>query len=556
MGRAQRKSSPTDEHARRIARAIAGGRPPSFDDDVEHYCEASPREVFAAFTGAVRHMPPEGRDEALAFGYLFLLQRLLEHLRYRAERGYADAVALIADFQADVAEQVVAGRVDDQMIAYVSGILHQSKIEASPELAAATAELADDDEDGSVPVDVRAALAGIFDACGDDPFAAAGALAEATHAMPAEDRGVLAGALALGGLAQARSVAVLMLLDPSAAVRRAVAGALAEAAATLTPTEVRRLIAMRNWRPESERGEIDAVVRKARAAGIACAPWEAGGVEKLAATAIDGAMTQAFVLVSAVGRKKRLSSILLKGAIADAWSSEPEPPRRLEASLAAADMRAPTLVVSRAYVDRMVAHHLAVGNDAEQPPPLGLLQVAETIGGADWQPARMDFAETLAGLMSEVPRPMCEPAAVAALLRRSGELADLEVVAEPWFEDDPAIADMMARARTRDRVKLVDELLAGPIERHRQRWAEVVLRTALWMREASPQRDLCWRELAIVAKALADGHDMGEIGLMRDIALRTLMGSDPVGVARHSAIFPEEPARKRTRAAKSGGRVR
>ncbi len=32
---------------------------------------------------------------------------------------------------------------------------------------------------------------------------------------------------------------------------------------------------------------------------------------------------------------------------------------------------------------------------------------------------------------------------------------------------------------------------------------------------------LCWRELASVAKALADGRDMNEIGLMREIALRT-----------------------------------
>jgi hypothetical protein len=42
------------------------------------------------------------------------------------------------------------------------------------------------------------------------------------------------------------------------------------------------------------------------------------------------------------------------------------------------------------------------------------------------------------------------------------------------------------------------------------------------MREAPPELDLCWRELAIVAKALADGRYMAEIGLMRDIAQRTL----------------------------------
>jgi hypothetical protein len=34
--------------------------------------------------------------------------------------------------------------------------------------------------------------------------------------------------------------------------------------------------------------------------------------------------------------------------------------------------------------------------------------------------------------------------------------------------------------------------------------------------------DLCWREFAIVAKAFAGGRDMNEIGLMRDIAQRTV----------------------------------
>jgi hypothetical protein len=91
MSRAQPKSSPTDEHASRIAQAIAKGRPPPFNDAFDRYCESSPCEIFAAFTGAARHMPPAGKDESLAIGYLFLLQRLLEHLRYRTDRGYADA---------------------------------------------------------------------------------------------------------------------------------------------------------------------------------------------------------------------------------------------------------------------------------------------------------------------------------------------------------------------------------------------------------------------------------------------------------------------------------
>ena len=41
-------------------------------------------------------------------------------------------------------------------------------------------------------------------------------------------------------------------------------------------------------------------------------------------------------------------------------------------------------------------------------------------------------------------------------------------------------------------------------------------------RGASRTQSVLARELAIVAKALADGRDMAEIGLMRDIAQRTL----------------------------------
>jgi hypothetical protein len=522
MSRAQPKSSPTDQHARRIAAALAKGQPPVRMPDLDLYLESSPHEIFVAFEGAARHMPPAGKDEMLAFGYLFLLQGLLEHLRYRTDRGYADAAGLIAEFQAEVAARVETGRLDRHMLAFVGRALHQSKIPTSPELAAVSAKLhVDDGEDASPPADIRAALAGLLETCGGDPFALVGSFAEFGHAMPAEARGAMAADLALCGEAEARGAAVLFLLDPDPVVRRAVAGALATAASSLSPTAVRRLIAIRNWRAGNERAEVDAIVRKARAAGTDCAQWEAGNAETILATAIDGAATQGFLLVSPVGWKKRISSILTKSGIADAWSGEPESRRRVEATLSGSGMDAPTLAVSRSYLDRVVAHHLALSVEREVPP-LGLLQVAEMIGGADWQPARMDLGDTLARMIAEIPEAMRGDAAVEKVLRKSGELADLEVVARSWFEDDPETARAIASARGRNRAKLATYLLQSVMARHRDKWTDLLLRTALWMREAPPEFDLCWRELAIVAKALADGRDMTEIGLMRDIALRTV----------------------------------
>jgi hypothetical protein len=347
-------------------------------------------------------------------------------------------------------------------------------------------------------------------------------LLETGHALPAETRGALAAALADAGTSELRSLAVLFLLDADSVARRAVAQALARVAASLSPIDVRRLIAMRNWRPENERSEVDAVIRAARAAGIDCAQWEAESVEAILASAIDGVAAQGFLIISPAGRKKRVSSILTKNGIADAWSGEPESRRQIEASLAGAGMDAPMISVSRSYLDRTVAHHLAVSTEKGRAPPFGLLQVAETIGGADWRPARIAFADLLAELMADVPKTMCEPSAVASLLRNSDKLPGLAGIAQCWFEDDPQAALAAKQARGRNRAQVAAYLLQSVIARRRDRWAEMFVRTAAWMREAPEDAGLCGHELAIVAKSLADGRDMNEIALMRGIAQRTI----------------------------------
>ncbi|MDV6329131.1 hypothetical protein Q5L94_13875, partial [Idiomarina sp. Sol25] len=84
-------------------------------------------------------------------------------LRYRTDRGYADAAELIAKFQAEVAARADQGQSDHNMLVYVAGALHQAKIPASSALAAATARHQADD--GELPDDVDAALQGLLDAC-------------------------------------------------------------------------------------------------------------------------------------------------------------------------------------------------------------------------------------------------------------------------------------------------------------------------------------------------------------------------------------------------------
>ena len=174
---------------------------------------------------------------------------------------------------------------------------------------------------------------------------------------------------------------------------------------------------------------VDAIIRKARAVGIGCAQWTAGSIETILAKLHRWRLSARFP-AGIAGRTEETVFVDPhdKTGIADAWSGEPEARRGIEVSLSGAGIDAPMLVVSRSYLDRTVAHYLALSAEKGEAPPLGLLQVAETIGSADWQPARMTFSETLAGLIAEIPKAICEPAALASLLRRSDELADLETV--------------------------------------------------------------------------------------------------------------------------------
>ena len=51
MSKARQKASTTDQHARKLASAIAKGRLPALTPDLDRYLGESPREIFVAFDG-------------------------------------------------------------------------------------------------------------------------------------------------------------------------------------------------------------------------------------------------------------------------------------------------------------------------------------------------------------------------------------------------------------------------------------------------------------------------------------------------------------------------
>ncbi|MGJ5175917.1 hypothetical protein ACQR16_17325 [Bradyrhizobium oligotrophicum] len=528
MAKPHAKPSGLDHHARTLAAGFAKGRLPRPTPDLERFLLANATEIFAAAEGVCRHMPPAGDDEALGTGYLFLLQILLTGLNERARRGAKDAADLIARFQSDLAGRAAAGEIEGTLLAYLGGALHQAGIAASPELTAVSAALGDDDDAEVLPADIIAVLDEILEACDGDPFELVSSFADGGHLLPEEAKLALIGHLAQNERPDARAAVVLFLQDDSAVLRKAAARALAERASSLSPVDLRRLIAIRNWRPERERADVDAVIQKARAAGVPCAPWPEGAVDELKASAIDGSGAQLLMAVSPVDRKtRRISTIFTRSGINEAMTSPPQPVRTIKQVMGPGTV-GPVLGVSRAFVVRMIGHHLGLTVGRGEVPPAGLLQVAETIGGTDWQPSRLDVREVLNELIADLPEELQDPEDIALALADSDDIAMLEDIQDSWFEDDPELEKKVRSASRRARDKMPAKLLqpGGAIGANRARWAELFVFTALWMREGVHDAGADWADLAVVARAVLDGHDLGQIGLMRAIAERSVL--DPV----------------------------
>src|SRR5205807_8820556 len=72
----------------------------------------------------------------------------------------------------------------------------------------------------------------------------------------------------------------------------------------------------------------------------------------------------------------------------------------------------------------------------------------------------------------------------------------------------------------------------------RDKWADLLLRTALWMREAPLELDLCWRELAIVcqgARRRAGETTIGQSLLRKDEPRRSQTRSQSPAAVLNSA---------------------
>ena len=514
---------PLHSHAQRLSKRLAKGLAPGFTEELRFLLEDNPAWIMDSLKGLLEARDPAGAGgDWLVEAYSLLLGQQLECLRYGIDRGYQASIDLAHQFQLRVVGLARNGVLPAVLLSRIAVLLRDAKLHPIPELFETVSDLmsetapADDFE----PQAFQALLADLAKDVGDEPFEAARAIIEITYAMPSEALAMVASLILSDPRSGLCETVPLMLLDDRAEARQGLARVLQQHAKALSPVAMRRLIALRNWLPENERAPIDETVKAARRQGVICASWPDARDIEIYASAVDGSGAQGFLLLSKEKRKHTFSSILVRlgKGVLDAWSQVGLSKRERDSMMKHMESEMPILRISRDYLNQAIQHHLATVDGDSALPPIGLLQVAETIGASNWLPQRLDLDEGINRLLPELPREWLEPAAVEQVLTQSATWAERSGITESWFEDDQAVIDVLASTRSSRHTALARKVLTQVIQPRALKWAERCLWAALWCKEGPQELRAFWPNFLLVARALRDDHPLESISLMSGIA--------------------------------------
>ncbi len=471
-----------------------------------------------------------------AIVWRIVLERQLEGIRFKAEHGHDWAVSMIDRYQDDLLAMAGQPDVDIETWQALVIVLDRAKIPIRPEIRAASVELVSGAVQVAPPVaDIVRAMEEIVETGGGDPFRIASHMFDAMTMMPPDFADLAVSAIAGAPLPVLRDVLPLVLLAPEEACRRAAGTALERMASEkrLTAAGLRRLITLRSWLPESERRPVDQAIRRARLAGVDCAPWPTGQIRSVIATTIDGSGCQSLLSVAKDGNRHLFAGILTKQGfgVRDVLAERGLSRRDGEAMLADVGSQVLSRSVGRSYLDRVVQHALFTGVANDRTAPLALLAVAEALGAAEWRAERLNSEAELERLLGGLPADLSSPAAVTATLLGTGRWFSNANLTDSWFEDDEDAREICARYRRAPK-KAIDAVLTVVIEPRRRIWAERLVWMALWSGgnadggiSLSPSGLPHWYEYALAAKALYEEQPLAELPLMTGIARQTVVNA-------------------------------
>lgn len=486
--------------------------------------DSEPEHVF----DLVDLLAKEGRkkrpSDDLMNGYAFLLAHSLEGLRYAVDRDDNATSALIARLRRHLIETGATGRMPAPVLLLV---LHQftvAKLDIGDELRNLMQTLMENDDAAREACEQGEGadhFTRLVEQFGGDSFAIHAYLDQSVEAMPVDGRAGMVMATFTEKDPAIREAAIGFLLNGSVEVRSKLIELieLAVPHGLVSPTMLRRLIAMRNWVPANERDGLDAAISIARKKSIECAPSPRPVVQQILSSGIDGSGALSILVLAKEGGKPLIAGLLVKHGfgVRDAWVRRNADPETLLEMVDHVDSEICLSETSLDYARIVCCQALAINIEVGQPPPFALLDFAEAVGLSELNPRALPVDKLVADLLSEVDAANLSATAVKKILCRSADWLEEHPTLETWFEDN--VTKGIGAGRT-PRAKQIAYLMAGPLQARRHRWAELAAWTALSLKHRHPYGD--WQGFAIVARELLGHRPLEEIGLMKSIASTTI----------------------------------
>ena len=331
----------------------------------------------------------------------------------------------------------------------------------------------------------------------------------------------------------AQDAAILFLLHPDTETRVRAIKKICELLEnrSVTPASLRRLVAIRQWWPTSERQMLDQLIGAQRKRGIQFADvTPPPGVIRYHASIFDGTGVQLILIEIQEGKGSRFAGLLVKHEIGirDAWIT---PKNLTDKELyrikkqIQTDQRLPMFTVNEEYVARIVSHYIAMNNSNDETPEPNLLEIDELLGSRAWRAEFTNIDTALTALVQDCFPDGVSPAWIKQSLERSGDLMNNESISQSWFEVHPGIDALISRHTSIEKdkhkvnaVEALSELNTTGFEFARKKWMGQFFWMAL-MARSQPTRDNpeLWKDFATLAYVLQQNWPMRKVPLMHSM---------------------------------------
>ncbi len=503
--------------------------------EAEMVINSNPSLAFPLIDLLVEEAVCEGKDrDDRIHACILLLRTVFERLRIDLERRRPESAALNESLQKHISATLFTNGPASVIAVEVVRNLADSRLEPLPFIAEAFQLMMEQSFDDKVipfpGIDPLAEiLQGMSSMGAENVFDRFSIITDQFRLAPEEMQLQLSGEMAVHPSLDLREVAGLMSFHPLPGIRDHFPEIMASVGADkISPETLRRLILSRNWHAEKVRGNIDKIITDARRAGVQCAKVREIEITEILATPVDGATAQGFWIIGRDKGKQMVASIMVKltEGIIDAWVTPHISRAEVNDMIRAFKADGGARPVAPWLLERMVGHGLAIGLRRNVAVPIGLLEIAETLGISSWKPELIDTTKLLASLRQELePR---IPAAVNKVLAESEAWPMTLPFAASWFEDDNDVDELLTgllaskKLTAAAQIRAIKAVANEILEPRRSQWVERLALTTLWLTAATGKPQLAPEKMLMVAEQVATAKSFCDAGLMRGVAEMTV----------------------------------